>query len=107
MLARYSLSSRVRLSFLAEEYALSSTLNYDASRNLMITVAVLLISMSRRCYVRSIDGVQCCVEWNWPVTIPLRNTADVVSSGAIQSASRSCQVTLAAVCSRVAGRPLR
>jgi len=32
---------------LAEEYAVSSTSDYDASRNLMITVTVQLTSMSR------------------------------------------------------------
>jgi len=49
---------------LAEEYAVTSTFYYDASRNLMITVAAQLTSMSRRCYVVSFDRVWCCVEWN-------------------------------------------
>jgi len=49
---------------LPEEYAVSSTFNYDASQNLMITVIVQLASMSHRYYVLFIDGVQCCLEWN-------------------------------------------
>ena len=34
-----------------------NVINYDASQNLMITVAVQLTSMSRRCYGLSFDGV--------------------------------------------------
>jgi len=68
----------------------------------MITVTVQFTSMSRRYYVLSFDGVQCCVEWNyWPLIISFiekSHTADVMSSGVIHSASRSCQVTAAAVC---------
>ena len=54
----------------------------------------------RRCAGERIRGVS--IHWVIPYTAD-----DVVSSGVIQSASRSCQVTPAAVGSAVAGRPLR
>jgi len=67
----------VRNGSLAYENAVPSTFNSDACRNMMITVTVQLTSMSR-CYyilyyILSFDGVQCYVEWNWPVTISFKN----------------------------------
>jgi len=57
-------SIRIHDSALAEEYAVSSSLNYDSSRNLMITITVQLTLMSRHYYVVWFDGIWCCVAWH-------------------------------------------